>query len=275
MKQSLLRGSARLYDFCLRFYPRSFNQEFGEEMSFVFSESLHDACARQGNREIAGFWARTVLDVGKSLVIEHIEDYKERNMTNPNSTNNLLKSSIARVAVATAGLLLIPLAASLWLDTFNWGLLDFVVTAAILFVAGLSFDLITRRSGSVIYRAAFFVAIGTAAFLFFSNLAVGVIGSEDEPANLMYPAVIAVAVIGAILARFRPAGMARAMFAAALAQASTIAIALLLGMQYLPGVTVPELFMVNGFFMTGWIAAGLLFRRAGAENYKLQSSATV
>lgn len=275
MKQSLLRGSARLYDFCLRFYPQSFNREFGEEMSFAFSESLHDVWAKQGNREIAGFWARTVLDVGKSLVIEHIEDYKERNMTNPNSTNDILKSSIARVAVATACLLLIPLAASLWLDTFNWGLLDFVVTAAILFVAGLSFDLITRRSGSAIYRAAFFVAIGTAAFLFFSNLAVGVIGSEDEPANLMYPAVIAVAAIGAILARFRPAGMARAMFAAALAQASTIAIALLLGMQYLPGVTVPELFMVNGFFMMGWIVAGLLFRRAGAENYKLQSSATV
>jgi hypothetical protein len=50
------------------------------------------------------------------------------------------------------------------------------------------------------------------------NLAVGVIGTEDDPANLMYVGVLAVGIIGAIIARFRPHGMARTLFATALAQ---------------------------------------------------------
>ena len=50
------------------------------------------------------------------------------------------------------------------------------------------------------------------------NLAVGIIGSEDNPANLMYGGVLAVGVAGAVAARFRPGGMARALAATALAQ---------------------------------------------------------
>jgi hypothetical protein len=49
------------------------------------------------------------------------------------------------------------------------------------------------------------------------NLAVGIIGSEDNPANLMYGGVLAVGIIGAIIARFEPHGMARALVATTLA----------------------------------------------------------
>jgi hypothetical protein len=44
-----------------------------------------------------------------------------------------------------------------------------------------------------------------AAFiLIWMNLAVGIIGSEDNPANLMYGGVLAVAIVGAFMVRFRP-----------------------------------------------------------------------
>src|SRR5688572_8042949 len=61
-----------------------------------------------------------------------------------------------------------------------------------------------------VYRFAVGVALAAALFLVWMNLAVGLIGTEDNPANLLYGGVLAVGIIGAIIARFRPHGMARA-----------------------------------------------------------------
>jgi len=274
MNKAIIHNSARLYGLLLKFYPRSFRQEFGEEMAYVFFESLNDAYAKRGSREITRLWGRTIVDVGQSLVIQHIEERKENDLMNTKSTNGMMQNSFARAGIATALFLLIPLLAMLFTDSFNWGPMDFIITGALLFGAGLSFDLITKRAGNTVYRYAFAVAIAAAAFLFFSNLAVGVIGSEDEPANAMYLGVIAVAVIGTILARFRAGGMARAMFVTALAQALTIVIALVFKMYDYPSSSVLEIFTVNGFFIVLWVIAGLLFRWANETDYKLQSKST-
>src|SRR5918998_5011915 len=69
------------------------------------------------------------------------------------------------------------------------------------------------------YRSVVGVALAAAFILVWINLAVGVIGTEDDLANLMYVGVLAVGIIGAIISRFRPHGMARALFATAIAQA--------------------------------------------------------
>ena len=59
------------------------------------------------------------------------------------------------------------------------------------------------------------------------NAAAGLIGIEDDdPANLLYVGVLAIGFIGAIIARLQPRGLARALFATALAQALVGAIAL-------------------------------------------------
>jgi hypothetical protein len=50
------------------------------------------------------------------------------------------------------------------------------------------------------------------------------IGSEDNPYNLVFGGVLFVALLGAILARFEPGGMTRAMIVAAAAQAAAGAI---------------------------------------------------
>ena len=80
------------------------------------------------------------------------------------------------------------------------------------------------------------------------------IGSEDNPANLIYAAVIAVAVAAALLARFRPAGMAGAMVAAAVAQAAAFAVALGAELGFTGPITV--------FFVALWLASAWLFRKA-------------
>ena len=84
-------------------------------------------------------------------------------------------------------------------------------------------------TGNSAYRAAVGVALAAAFILVWVNLAVGIIGSEDNPANVMYGGVLAVGIIGAIIARFQPHGMARALVATALAQALVAVIALIAG----------------------------------------------
>jgi hypothetical protein len=127
---------------------------------------------------------------------------------------------------------------------------------------------VTKTHGTA-YRAAVGVAFVTAFLLAWSNLAVGVIGSEDNPANLMYIGVLAVGIIGAIIARLRPRGMARALFATALTQALVPVVALII---WKPQVTSVEAFLgvlgvfgVNAFFVALFVGSALLFRHAGRE----------
>ena len=60
--------------------------------------------------------------------------------------------------------------------------------------------------------------------------------------------------VGAIIARFQPHGMARALFATALAQMLVGVIALIAGL----GLTL----ILNGLFAALWVGSALLFRRA-------------
>ncbi len=92
--------------------------------------------------------------------------------------------------------------------------------------------------------------------------AVGVIGEEGDRADLMYGGVLAVGIIGAITARFQPAGMARALLAAALAQALVAVIALVAGKHQAPISSVSEIVGLNGFFVALFIGSAWLFRRA-------------
>ena len=64
--------------------------------------------------------------------------------------------------------------------------------------AGLIYKRATRKMGSVMYRAVG-VAVVTAFILVWMNLAVGLIGNESNPANLMYGGVLVVGVIGVII----------------------------------------------------------------------------
>src|SRR5205085_1358181 len=92
-----------------------------------------------------------------------------------------------------------------------------------------SYEVVARISENTAYRAASGIAIVTAFLTVWVNLAVGMLGSERNPANLLFGGVLAIALVGALLARFRPRGMARAMQAAATAQAAMALYALLGG----------------------------------------------
>ena len=114
------------------------------------------------------------------------------------------------------------------------------------------------------YRSAVGVALAAAFILVWLSLGVGIIGKDGDPANLMYFAVLAVGIIGAIIARFQPHGMARALFATALAQALVTVIALTAGLG-LPWSGPAEILGLNGFFVAMFVGSAWLFRRSARE----------
>lgn len=162
---------------------------------------------------------------------------------------------------AAALFLLLPLVAMQFTDEVNWGVADFAVFGALLVGAGVTFELAAKKTGNTPYRAAVGVALAAAFILVWVNGAVGIIGSEDNDANLMYGGVLAVGIIGAIIARFQPAGMARALYATALAQALVAVIALLAGLGE-PWTGPGEILLLNGFFAALFVGSAWLFRKA-------------
>jgi hypothetical protein len=162
---------------------------------------------------------------------------------------------------AAALILLLPLVAMQFTDEVNWDVADFAFAGALLIGVGVAYELAVRKTGDTEYRAAVGVALAAAFILVWVNGAVGVIGSEDNDANLMYGGVLAVGVIGAMIVRFQPRGMARALFATALAQASVAVIALIAGLGS-PESGPIEIVALNGFFVALFIGSAWLFRRA-------------
>ena len=104
-----------------------------------------------------------------------------------------------------------------------------------------------------------------ALLLVWLNLAVGIIGSEGNPANLMYAGVLAVGFIGALIARFQPKGMARAMFATALAQGVVAMIARSASVQPANMRSVAGITLLHGIFVALFAASAFLFQRAATQ----------
>jgi hypothetical protein len=114
------------------------------------------------------------------------------------------------------------------------------------------------------YRFAAGLALGAAFLIVWLNVAAGLIGIEDDdPANLMYVGVLAIGFIGAIIARLQPHGLARALFATALAQAVVGAIAL----KYPNTASSVQILVLHGLFVALFAGAALLFRYAARERF--------
>ena len=113
-----------------------------------------------------------------------------------------------------AGLLLVPYVAN-----FPWTLSDYVIMGTMFAIAGGTIELAVRASDNWAHRLGAILAVLTGFLTVWVNLAVGMIGSEDNSYNLWFGGVLAVAIGGSILARSSSVGMARAMVVTALAQA--------------------------------------------------------
>lgn len=167
-----------------------------------------------------------------------------------------------RVACAVACILLVPLVAMLVTDEVAWSPADFALAGALLMATGLALARALRRRGDIAYRSAAGLALAAVLLLVWLIGAVGVIGEDGDPADLMYAGVLAVGLAGAVLARLRPRGMARALIAMAVAQSVVTAIALIAGEHRTPTASVAEIVGLNGLFVALFLGSAALFGRA-------------
>jgi hypothetical protein len=163
-----------------------------------------------------------------------------------------------------AALILLPWLAMQVTDDVNWDATDFAFASALILGTGLTYELAARMTRHRAYRAAVGVALAAACIIVWVNAAVGIIGSADNNANLMHGRVLAVGIVDAIIARFQPYGMARALVATAIAQALVAAIALVAELGS-PGSGPLEIMALNGFFAALWLLSAWLFRKAARE----------
>ena len=140
----------------------------------------------------------------------------------------------------------------------NWTLADFVVMGAMLSIACGAYELVAWLSGNTAYRAAAGVAILAGFLTVWVNLAVGMVGSEDNPYNLLFAGVLAIGLLGALFARLEARGMVRAMYATAFAQALVAAVALVAGWD-------PRGAVFSTFFAVPWLVSAALFGKAARD----------
>lgn len=168
---------------------------------------------------------------------------------------------IARWAGASA-LLLTPLVAMQFTPQVQWTVSDFVFAGAMIVGVCLLYELAVKISGSFAYRAGAVVGLGTCFLLVWINLAVGIIGDEDNFHNAYYFCEVLLASGAAFTAALKPAGMMRATLAAAAFQALITAAAFFDGWGAGDPPGAIGILGLNSVFVALWLFAAALFRRA-------------
>lgn len=111
-------------------------------------------------------------------------------------------------------LVLTPLVAMQFTNEVDWDETDFIFAAIIFGIVGGLIELAVRLSSSWYFRIGAMFAVLAGFMVVWANLAVGMIGNEDNPINLWFGAVLFIAITGCIISRFRSSILPGAMFLA-------------------------------------------------------------
>ena len=153
-------------------------------------------------------------------------------------------------------LLLLPLVAMQFTGEVKWDYKDFIFAAVLIGSVGVGFEVAVRMTTNLSYRAAAAVALGVSFMIIWANGAVGMIGDEDNPYNLLFLGVTGLALTGTVVARFRANGMALAMLVAGIVHASVALGGMATDMR---GA------MFSIVFALGWLFSAALFRHAAGQ----------
>jgi hypothetical protein len=152
--------------------------------------------------------------------------------------------------------LLVPAIAMQFTSEVNWDWKDFLFAGVLVGVVGLVLELAARATPNGSYRFGVGVAVMAAFLLTWANAAVGIIGNEDNPRNIMFLVLLLIPAVGAVVVRFRAGGMARVMAATAVGQVTIGLIAPALGDLIL---------VMTAVWGAMWLASAALFRKAARE----------
>ncbi|GIU83111.1 MAG: hypothetical protein D6687_02880 [Acidobacteria bacterium] len=175
------------------------------------------------------------------------------------SLERLSKWLRVTIWLGATALLLLPLIAMRFSDEVKWGPLDFAFAYVLLFSVAFPLDLLLRKRRPIAYQLGACLALVSAFLLIWINAAVGIIGSEKNPANLMYFGVIGAGILGVVFARFKSKGMMRSLITVA-SLFVLIAVSVLafdLGTKEFSDKI--KALVLNGFFATSFATSALLF----------------
>lgn len=148
---------------------------------------------------------------------------------------------------------LAPFVAKQFTDEVQWTTSDHVFWLILLGVPGVVLEIVSRLTRDWSYRFAVAIALATAFAITWANLAVGIVGDEDNGINLIFFGVVGIALIGAPLVGFRASRMRWVMTVTALAQALTALVAL---------QAEAFVFVFCGVTTALWLTSAWLFGRA-------------
>jgi hypothetical protein len=240
----------------LRFSPRAFRERYGEGMKQTFTDLLHERA--QEGRALAGCALWMCAETSFTILKLNIRNFLMAN-----------NKRVMRIALAIIGLLSIPLIAMQFTDEVAWSGSDFLIMGIMLSVAGALYEIGARMSTNTPYRVGLATAVGTGLLLTWMNLAVGIIGSENNPANELFFFVVLIGFFGAIISGLKAPGMALAALVTAVAQFLVPIAALII---YQPNITEGEgpgmigVFILNSFFVGLWLVAARLFKNAAEKS---------
>lgn len=190
------------------------------------------------------------------------------------SPNKSLQSVLSVAMVATS-LIVIPLIAAFLTEEVDWNVGDYVFAWILIFTAGLTYKLASERmSDSTYFRIAVGVGVFATLALIWTNLAVGIIGSENNFFNLWYFGIVIVITFGTLIAQLKPNRMALALLVTALAQVLVTLTAFITEMHHKTGSSVSEILLINGFFIVLFLISAGLFRQAAFKQSNSDLEAT-
>lgn len=157
-------------------------------------------------------------------------------------------------------------------DEVQWDPPDFLIMGVLLLATGLGLEWAIRHRGSLALRAAWALGLLSTFLMVWVNMAVGLLGGEGNPFNMLLLAVPVLGMSGAAIARLEPRGMAFTMLAMAALQLALTAIAY--SQDWRPLRQGPiDIWGPNGFFAVLFLIAALLFWSASAHvNRKVQAA---
>jgi hypothetical protein len=230
------------YAMLLRLYPRPFHERFAEGMAQTFQDLCRER--RNANRGLFGFVLWIFCETSGGIIMENASHMTQMSRT------------MLRVALWSLAALMVPLVASRVVQGWNWNAGGFVFVYVLFFATGMAYALIARRMGSWAYKAGVGLALVAGFALGWSNMVQ--VADSGHPENLAYYSVLAVGIVGALLARLHARGLAFTLFA----MAATLALIAVMLPSGAPPYLARNMAIGHGVYVALFAASGLLFRHA-------------
>lgn len=122
--------------------------------------------------------------------------------------------------------------------------------------------LVRRASGNRFFKYGMALTLLAAFLLFWVNGAVGIIGSENNDANMLYLGVVLIVFGGIVLVRFTALKMKRVALAAACAMVMIAVVALATGLGVSGPIWPWDVVWITAFFSGMWFLASWFFNKA-------------